>query len=62
MTSQRAVIDPARCDRSPGCPASKACPAGAIEREDNEAYFVNSYCQGCRKCLHACPKKAIRMV
>lgn len=60
---QRAVIDPQRCDSSPGCPAKRVCPAQAIEREeDGDPYFVNSYCQGCGKCVVYCPQKAIKMV
>jgi MinD superfamily P-loop ATPase len=63
MTDQRAVIDPEKCDRSPFCPAKKSCPAQAIEREDDdEPYFVNAYCQGCRKCIPFCPRKAIKMI
>lgn len=63
MTGKRAVVDPERCDRSPGCPAKRVCPAQAIEREEGgEPYFVNSYCQGCGICLTYCPKKAIKMV
>lgn len=60
---KRAVIDPKKCDKSPECPASKACPASAIEREENEdPYFVNSYCQGCGLCVNHCPGRAIKMV
>lgn len=63
MTDLRAVIDPEKCDKSPGCPARAACPAQAIEREDDDdPYFVNPYCQGCGKCLVFCPRKAIKMV
>ena len=63
MPDQRAVVDPAKCDRSPRCPAKRVCPAGAIEREDaSDPYHVNSYCQGCRKCVAVCPRKAITMV
>ena len=63
MTTKRAVIDPEKCDRSVGCPAVKACPAGVIEREDdNEPYYVNAFCQGCGKCVQSCPNKAIKMV
>lgn len=60
---KRAVIDPEKCDKSSVCPASKACPASAIEREDSdEPYFVNAYCQGCGQCVQYCPGRAIRMV
>ncbi len=63
MLEQRAVIDPGKCDRSPGCPAKKVCPADAIEQEDyDDPYFVNSYCQGCGKCVELCPQKAIKLV
>ncbi len=63
MTIRRAVIDPEKCDKSSGCPAKRACPAKAIEREANsEPYYVNAYCQGCSLCIAQCPKKAIEMV
>lgn len=63
MTDKRVVIDPDKCDKSPQCPAREACPAQAIEREeDAEPYFVNAYCQGCGKCLVFCPNKALKMV
>lgn len=64
MTEQkRAVIDPAKCDKRPGCPARKECPAQAIEREStDDPYFVNSYCQGCGECITYCPRQAIKMV
>ncbi len=63
MLEQRAVIDPEKCDKSPFCPAKRACPANAIEREDkNEPYFVNSYCQGCGQCVQYCPNRAVKMV
>jgi len=63
ILERRAVIDPKKCDKSPGCPARISCPANAIEREDSDdPYFVNSYCQGCAQCVQYCPGQAIKMV
>ncbi|PKM82670.1 MAG: 4Fe-4S ferredoxin [Firmicutes bacterium HGW-Firmicutes-14] len=63
VSVKRAVIDTKKCDKSPGCPARRICPADAIEREEsNEPYFVNAYCQGCGKCINFCPRRAISMV
>lgn len=63
MLEKRAVVDPEKCDRCLLCPVTEICPAGAIEREDDEdPYFINSYCQGCGKCVTACPQGAIKIV
>jgi len=60
---KRAVIDPSKCNKSKKCPASIACPAGAIEREDDDdSYFVNPYCQGCGTCVTYCCGQAIKIV
>ncbi len=63
-----AYIDPASCDRSPGCPAIKICPAQAIahERIGMFSYDISvvdqDKCTGCAKCLNFCPGGAIKMV
>ncbi len=58
--AKRAFIDPQKCDAKPTCPAKKACPSGAIIRDDHdEPYYVAPVCVGCRQCLEVCPKSAI---
>lgn len=62
MVLKRAVIDPAKCDKSPWCPAKRVCPVKAIEREnERDPYFVNTACLGCGACLANCPGRAISM-
>lgn len=58
---KRAFIDLNKCCKKVPCPAAEACPSGAIEREDDE-YYVNSLCVGCRKCLDYCKSRAITMI
>jgi len=57
------TIDPARCDRSPGCPARMACPEGAIVRESGEGPWTidQSRCVGCGACVYSCPMRAVEM-
>jgi Fe-S-cluster-containing hydrogenase component 2 len=63
-----ARIDPERCDRSPGCPARRVCPRGAIQpilggdRPGAKGYEVDSArCTGCGVCLRFCPTGALTM-
>lgn len=70
---RKAEIDQNRCDRSPGCPASRVCPAHAIVSEmqtdqvfsffgPRPSYSVNEdLCTGCGICTHRCPMGAIQM-
>jgi formate dehydrogenase beta subunit len=58
-----AAIDPSRCDRMPGCPASRTCPTGAIVRDfPSTPWRVDwSLCSGCGACLRVCPTGAVSM-
>lgn len=63
-----AAIDIARCDRSPGCPAKRVCPRGAIipvpggSYPGAEGYTVDaSRCTGCGVCVRVCPMGAVTM-
>lgn len=63
-----ATIDIPTCDRSPGCPARRICPRGAIVPEAGGAYpGANGYrvltdrCTGCGVCVRACPGRAVSM-
>lgn len=61
-------IDIPTCDRSPGCPARRACPRGAIQPAPGGAYpGANGYiidearCTGCAVCARFCPGGAVRV-
>jgi len=61
-------IDAASCDRSPGCPARRVCPRGAIQPIPGgsypgaNGYFVDeSRCTGCAICARFCPGGAVRI-
>ena len=55
------IVDNTRCPQDHSCPAVKACPEGALIQEDFNAPLVNqSLCIMCKKCIRACPKKAIQ--
>ena len=63
------TIDPARCDRRPGCPARRVCPRGAITPvaggapNGSDGYTVETEkCTGCGACIRVCPMSAIRFV
>lgn len=58
---KRAFIDPNKCENHEQCPAAQGCPLGAIVKEDDE-YYVNSLCTGCRKCLDYCKNRAILII
>ena len=59
------TIDRTACDRSPGCPAKRVCPRGAIVPVDGFArngYTVREdLCTGCGVCIRACPGRAVRV-
>lgn len=69
--SQVAYIDPARCDRSPLCPAMRRCPQKAISQEKTPglgSFFRGgtskvdpARCTGCTLCVDNCPARAITM-
>jgi Fe-S-cluster-containing hydrogenase component 2 len=59
-------IDAARCDRSPGCPARRACPRGAIVPVAGGTYpgalgytVDEKRCTGCAICARYCPGGAV---
>jgi len=61
-------IDNAVCDRSPGCPARRACPHGAIvpvvggARPGALGYTViEEKCTGCGACARVCVGGAVRL-
>ncbi|MDP2659434.1 MAG: 4Fe-4S binding protein [Dehalococcoidia bacterium] len=62
------VIDMEKCDRtacdSRKCRARAKCPTKAIWQPDpgDQPYLDVGRCTGCRKCLPACPVRAIMMV
>ncbi|MFU8891809.1 MAG: 4Fe-4S binding protein [Anaerosomatales bacterium] len=54
------------CDRSPGCPARRVCPRGAIQPlvggsypGANGYYVVEEKCTGCGVCARACAGGAV---
>ncbi|GAW27719.1 4Fe-4S binding protein [Carboxydocella sp. ULO1] len=65
---RKAFIDASKCDRSPSCPARKACPFGAITQEKKWFFKagvpqVNAHlCAGCGECVKFCPRGAVKLV
>ncbi|HSK48139.1 MAG TPA: 4Fe-4S binding protein [Coriobacteriia bacterium] len=66
MTTVR--IDIPTCDRSPGCPAKRVCPRGAIVPVSGGRYpgangytVIEEKCSGCGVCVRACPMGAVRL-
>ena len=63
-----ALIDMGKCDLTVcdgrKCLAKAKCPTKAIwQPEPGEPPFMDAgRCTGCRKCLPACPLRAIKMV
>lgn len=62
-----ATIDPAACDRSPGCPVRRVCPRGAAQRltggPSAGSYAVDvDLCTGCGVCVDVCPARAVSMI
>jgi len=63
-----AFIDPAVCDRSPRCPARRACPHAAIVPTAGDSapgrlgYTVlEEKCTGCGVCADVCAGGAVRL-
>lgn len=64
----RVSIDIPKCDRSPGCPARRLCPKGAIIPIPGGAYpGANGYtimedrCTGCGACARVCAGGAVML-
>ncbi|MRR12191.1 4Fe-4S dicluster domain-containing protein [bacterium] len=62
------TIEPGTCDRSPACPARRACPRGAITAVPGGMYpGANGYtidesrCTGCAVCVIHCPAGAVQI-
>lgn len=62
------TIDAGTCDRSPGCPARRLCPKGAIVPVPGGAYpGANGYtvdqdaCAACGVCARVCPTGAVTL-
>ena len=63
-----AVVDIPSCDRSPGCPARRVCPQGAIVPVVGGPYpgangytVIEDKCTGCGVCMRVCHGGAISM-
>ena len=54
-------FDQKMCDLNPYCPATKACPSGAlhIDRKTYRPSFDAAKCTGCGVCLSKCPRGAV---
>jgi Fe-S-cluster-containing hydrogenase component 2 len=68
MPTASVYIENRSCDRSPGCPARRICPQGAIVPMAGGAYpGANGYiveedkCAGCGLCVRVCPGGAVRL-
>lgn len=62
----RVQIDVGSCDRSPRCPARRACPRGAIEAIEGGTYprakgyrVIEDKCSGCGACMRVCAGGAV---
>ncbi|MHB1136045.1 MAG: ATP-binding protein [Coriobacteriia bacterium] len=67
VSVRRVSIDAVSCDRSPGCPARRACPRGAIIPIAGGSYpgalgytIDEERCTGCAICARYCPGGAVR--
>jgi Fe-S-cluster-containing hydrogenase component 2 len=63
-----AAIENNSCDRSPGCPARRVCPRGAIVPigggrypGDNGYTVIEDKCTGCGVCARVCAGGAVRL-
>ncbi|NTU72221.1 MAG: 4Fe-4S binding protein [Coriobacteriia bacterium] len=54
------TIDQSRCDRNPGCPSRRSCPAGAIVPADGGFKVIEEKCTGCGACIRVCPMGAVK--
>lgn len=61
-------IEVASCDRSPGCPARRVCPKGAIIPVAGGPYpgangytVIDDKCAGCGVCARVCAGGAVRL-
>jgi len=65
--TKKAVLTKSSCDKSPMCPAKKACPVGAISQRTTSIMFADypvidtDLCIGCGACVDSCRGGAIRM-
>lgn len=53
---------PERCDKGI-CPARKECPVKALWQEEPYSlpFLSGALCNGCAKCVAACPLRAIQL-
>ena len=56
------LCEPERCDRGI-CAARRSCPVKALWQEDpySVPFLSGGRCNGCSRCVAACPAKAIHM-
>lgn len=56
------IINQRACDRSPGCPAVRSCPNGALRYNPvlNRVEVNNEECLECAACVRRCPTGAVR--
>lgn len=65
---KKAVIDKAKCDRSPFCPVKRSCPVNAVKQNVKGFFRADApevdhdACIGCGKCISYCPMGAVKMV
>ncbi|MDN5352198.1 MAG: hypothetical protein PWQ12_1118 [Clostridiales bacterium] len=63
MAKKVAVINEARCDRSPFCPVKRVCPVHAVKGSMFAAPTIDeSLCIGCGKCINYCPHGAVKLI
>jgi len=62
----KAIFKESKCDKSPFCPVTKACKAGAVTRTKLgflkiDIAYDKEKCVGCGQCVSACPHAAFEM-